>query len=464
MRNDRPPNKTISPPKTYSYLKLGTPQTDADGRRQTLQVSVEPFKNSVTVNGNGGGGSLSNDSKVHLNKILLEASTMSNGKGEEKTEPIETAKTNGNCDLKNDVVLSKESVVCDINANSINNKCTVVNNNVTNVNVNETINEQNVYTKNAVKEQNGDCTEKFIRINVPKPEQQIEPKILDEISSKDIAENMKTAKCKLEPLFKLNPFENTSPTKRLSIYQSTVSEDRVDSNEEKKRLSFKDSNPIAGLPLITSKDIEIEIDRPGSREMVGEPDGKADSDDSGDPPVSVEYLEENRTEADSVYANPQRSFLHGLLREKPTPAVKPASLQNTMKKESTAAKETREPVVSNSVPSTPKMHIANSCNGTGSTKRQAPKPPSPKTAPQTPICAQKTFNPTITPIGSVIDFSDKKSDTPTVNEVSSIGVKRRLNLDSSLLNRNSLNLNLILGQGSYKSNSLSNGELILIKT
>ncbi|XP_065216015.1 uncharacterized protein LOC135842467 isoform X2 [Planococcus citri] len=490
LRNNGPANKTTSsPPKTYSYLKLGAPQTDADGRRQTLQVSVEPFKNSVTVNGscsssNGdaASGTLSNNdcSKVHLNKILLEAS--SNGKSdEEKTEPIETAKRNGDCDLKNDVVLSKQSVVCDINANSINNdKCTV--NNVTNVNVNETINEQNIYTKMttttaaaaavATKEQNGDCAEKYIRINVPKPpEQQIESKLFDEISPKDVAENMKNAKCKLEPLFKLNAYENTSPTKRLSIYQSTIQEDRTDGGEEKKKLSFKESNPIAGLPLITSKDLEIEIDRPGSREMVGEPDGKADSDDSGDPPVSVEYLEESKPsspDSDSVYANPQRSFLHGFAKDKPIPASKPACLQNGVKKDLVApatpivvSKEIRECAVSvcGSVPSTPKMHAANSCNGTGSTKRQAPKPPSPKITPQTPIlCAQRPFSQIITPISSVISFSEKKCDAPSTNEVPSVGIKRRLNLDSHLLNRNSLNLNVILGQnGTYKSNTLSNG-------
>lgn len=397
--NDAPVITPVAPMKTYSNLKLGTPQKDADGRRQTLQVTVEPFKNSVTVNGGG----LANDRKVHLNKILLEAT---NG-CEQKTEEF-AAKSN--------VILSETPVICDINANSI--KDTV---NVTNVNVNETINE-NVYL-NGNSSVSGDGDEKMIKItNVLVNGSKAE----ESLKENNVAENMKNAKNKLEPLFKLGTYENGA--KRLSIYQSSPKEEKT---------PVKESNPVASLPLITSKELEIEIDHPGSREMVGEPDGKADSDDSGDPLVTEDCKAE-----DPVYVNPQRSFLHGLLKEKPKPASKPVTLQNGSAKKPKEAEHRREGsdvsagvISQNSVPSTPKMQI---CNGTGSTKRQAPKPPSPMIAPLTPVVQ--------TPTGTLT-----KSEMPMMNGNSEPAVKRRLNLEP--ISRNSLSMCLM--HDISKSNTLS---------
>lgn len=329
LRNDKVASApTNGATKTYSNLKLGTPLTDANGRRQTLQVSVEPYKNSVTVNGAG----LTNEGKTHSKKILVEASKPN---GCEKTE--KNGADEDNRVAKNNVVLSEKPVICDIEAN-VSERDSV---NVTSVNVNETRNEENIYSQVHEEEDEPPSSVTNVVVNASK-----NAKVEEKTPNKEVVENMKNAKIKLEPLFKLGTYDMGSP-KRLSIYQSTPQEAQIDNKEEKRRsMTFKDCNPIAGLPLITSKELEIEIDRPGSREMVGEPDGKADSDDSADPLLNHVY-EEVCVETDSsVFANPQRSFLHGFLKEKPKPASKPVTLQNGAPKKAPATpKEAPETMV-----------------------------------------------------------------------------------------------------------------------
>lgn len=375
LRTDKLEKKNSPPKKMYADLKLGKPLVDADGRKQTLQVTVEPFKNSVTVNGGGGGGgggsgggggnSLANDRKIHLNKILLESSC-TNGNGTTTTakkteEKVATAAATESTDNS-----STNRVICDIKTNSVNKENSV---NIINVNVNETINEENIYVKcatAAASAPNSVLKITNVLVNSTKPEQ-------DEVdhrkssssppSNKEVVENMKNAKSKLEPLFKLGAYENGyGEGKRLSIYQTPSKEPEsngVSPTEEKRRsLTLKECKPINGMPLIMSKELDIEIGSPGSREMVGEPDGKADSDDSGESVpvinggVSVEEKSPTKSTGDSDTSpsvNPRRSFLHGFIKEKPQPASKPVIVPSNgvMKKaDALPVKEASEVVVS----------------------------------------------------------------------------------------------------------------------
>lgn len=113
----------------------------------------------------------------------------------------------------------------------------------------------------------------------------------------------------------------------------------------------------------------------------------------------------------------------------------------------------------NSTPTTPKMQISlSTCHGTGSTKRQAPKPPSTKSS-QTSLTAPMLVQRIQTPAGcSITDnvvcpsSTTGKCESPLVTgsrdavsflgENGPSGVKRRLQLELTTvapLNRNSLN-------------------------
>lgn len=107
-------------------------------------------------------------------------------------------------------------------------------------------------------------------------------------------------------------------------------------DKEKRPCSMsKDCPPITLPPLIVCKPLDIEFDTPGSREMVGEPDGKADSDDSGDPLPSMAHAAAPALQTpkaatpaiidSSIYVNPQRSFLHDLSDGKPKQTPKPVT-------------------------------------------------------------------------------------------------------------------------------------------
>lgn len=51
LKNERCAADQQNGKNSYADLKFGMPVVDAEGRRQTLQVTIEPFRNSVVVNG-----------------------------------------------------------------------------------------------------------------------------------------------------------------------------------------------------------------------------------------------------------------------------------------------------------------------------------------------------------------------------------------------------------------------------
>lgn len=126
---------------------------------------------------------------------------------------------------------------------------------------------------------------------------------------------------------------------------SSLLEHESPPEKEKRPCSMsKDCPPITLPPLMVCKPLDIEFDTPGSREMVGEPDGKADSDDSCDPVPSMAHAAapaltpalqtpKAATPAvidSSIYVNPQRSFLHDFSDGKPKQASKPVTAAATV--------------------------------------------------------------------------------------------------------------------------------------
>lgn len=66
----------------YSELKFGVPVLDAEGRRQTLQVTVEPFRNSVTVVN----GACNGEAKSRPSKSLPVTGCLRNDKTDKERE------------------------------------------------------------------------------------------------------------------------------------------------------------------------------------------------------------------------------------------------------------------------------------------------------------------------------------------------------------------------------------------
>lgn len=66
LKNERCAADLQNGKNSYSDLKFGMPVVDAEGRRQTLQVTIEPFKNSVIVN-----GVCNSDAKSPMSKSLV---------------------------------------------------------------------------------------------------------------------------------------------------------------------------------------------------------------------------------------------------------------------------------------------------------------------------------------------------------------------------------------------------------
>lgn len=108
---------------------------------------------------------------------------------------------------------------------------------------------------------------------------------------------------------------------------------------------------------------------PESREMAGEPDGRADSDDLDEPPG----LPSSPVPTPTCEPHPQPSFLHNLTKDKPKIPLKPklvdssSTTEEQEKCEQSKEVRTPSPTISSSPSST-------ELNGK-STKRQAPKPP-----------------------------------------------------------------------------------------
>lgn len=139
--------------------------------------------------------------------------------------------------------------------------------------------------------------------------------------------------------------DDASPVDSLpkSPYRSFSALENESPEKEKRPCSMsKDCNPITLPPLLVCKPLDIEFDTPGSREMVGEPDGKADSDDSGDPVLSMAHVAAPTLTStlqtpkaatpvidSSIYVNPQRSFLHDFSDGKPKQNTKPVTVAAT---------------------------------------------------------------------------------------------------------------------------------------
>lgn len=108
---------------------------------------------------------------------------------------------------------------------------------------------------------------------------------------------------------------------------------------------------------------------PESREMAGEPDGRADSDDLDEPPD----LPSSPVPTPTCEPHPQPSFLHNLTKDKPKIPLKPKLV------DSSSATEEQEKYEQSKEVRTPSPTISGSPSSTElngkSTKRQAPKPP-----------------------------------------------------------------------------------------
>lgn len=112
--------------------------------------------------------------------------------------------------------------------------------------------------------------------------------------------------------------------------------------------------------------------------------------------------------------------------------------------------------IQNGIPGTPKLQIPITCNGTGSVKRQAPKPPSPKIIAPSPLfTAPVPLEDNLTPVSSLCNTLERpssKCESPLVSgqrdaisflagDASANKIRRKLNLDAvAPPNRSSLNL------------------------
>lgn len=361
----------------YSDLQLGKPQVDAEGRRQTLHVIVEPFKNS--------NGVIAIDSKIHSNKIInscsnIEKTDIKNNKYDNTDTINKESKNTGN----DNYVVNDDDIKDRINSS-------IMNEGNNSSDASNTVNDN---VKNSIDENKNAHVESFIYRDTLKHSQnhvtivcdtktataQNNLKILDinsglilEQEMNDIEnDNSRNEMCIVDDekyLRVSNILVNITKNdeagfdyKTKTIDDVTYAKTKYESLDNKtakfticetaenETNSNRDHNSVS-LPLITSKDLEIEYDKPGSRELVGEPDGKADSDDSSDPLVSADECDRNRKmtfSQSSPYVNPQRSFLHGSNTDKPAPAVKPVILAATINitpKKLTALKDLPENTV-----------------------------------------------------------------------------------------------------------------------
>lgn len=355
------------PRNSYSYfnLKLGKPLTDADGRRRTLQVTIKPFHNSVVVS-----STLAEDREVCHNKISSVSCPINNQKtDDENTNDIDIINNNHNnnhnnnnsnsnkdvdisnsniisnsiCDTtkcsKEDLILKEiYRTVCDGKVNIVDknsagalNDSTTENVDVKSMNVGLHMKED-AERKMESKTENGDADAKYVKVSnvlVTEPKSG-EKKLLE--NGRKVAEKIRNAKNILEPLLS-NLKTKTHEDEKLGIsngYQESASRNDIC---EKKGLA-----KVLSLPATASKVLDIELNKPGSREMVGEPDGKADSDDSSEHLVVSNLVEaaSSSTFLESVVStNPQHSFLHAFSKEKPKLAVKPvisSELESTPRK------------------------------------------------------------------------------------------------------------------------------------
>lgn len=137
----------------------------------------------------------------------------------------------------------------------------------------------------------------------------------------------------------------------------------------------------------------------------------------------------------------------------------------------------------NGLPCTPKVLIPITCNGTGSVKRQAPKPPSPKIIAPSPLfTAPVPLEDSVTPVSSLsntLERQTSKCESPLVSgqrdAISFLtgdpcpnNIRRKLNLDAvAPLNRNSLNVCVSPspnGTDSLQRYSTFTGELLTVLT
>lgn len=107
LKNDRCAGDLPNGKNSYSDLKFGMPVVDAEGRRQTLQVTIEPFKNSVIVNGVCNGDGKSTMSKSLVNNYLRNDKT---DKDNEIKKNISNCgnKTNAGVQEHNSIAKSKD--------------------------------------------------------------------------------------------------------------------------------------------------------------------------------------------------------------------------------------------------------------------------------------------------------------------------------------------------------------------
>lgn len=327
--------------KSFTHLKLGTPQIDSEGKKQTLMVTVTPF------------------GQESICKKITKASSH-----------IPVAKNNKEIalDNKNTAVLtsyvSKSEDIFEEEKSLL-----------------EEISETLEKSKSPIQIISRKRTQKDVVLAVTKFENFKSSKDNDKpiikCSSTYLLE--KAAEKSTEKIKDLKANKSSIPERKTVLTRSTV----IKKDQEKPAL-FQTST--AQIELVTSKfkaknetvktnDLKDEVPStenslteslgaPESREQAGEPDGHADPDGSNEPPALPTTPPPN--------VESRTSFLHGSPCEKPKVPSKPITV--AIRKEQCLVSETEAPI-DYQKKKLDKQDSNGSDVGRGPNKRRAPKPP-----------------------------------------------------------------------------------------
>uniref|UniRef100_A0A1B6C665 Uncharacterized protein n=1 Tax=Clastoptera arizonana TaxID=38151 RepID=A0A1B6C665_9HEMI len=426
------PNLDVKKP-YFTPLLLGKPQKDADGRKQTLLVSVKPFGAETSL-------SPSSDSKKeHNNTPIKEFNSVSVLK-QNKTTEEKQFKTEG-VDIDDSVPFkeSNESAIHLNNSTSSNSNVITdshIQGNDSTINKNEDVanvnNRFNISTPLKFNTLNKNKQELDINmLNHPKEvkksqltrgsmltkthDQSKQSRLLNvtnslkpengnektDTSLSNMRNNHNNEKVKSFNTIEQNNIKNLSGgmyTSRLVYTDISTSSEESDSSGietphiNKDVFNFDDKNnfykPTANLAtkdvncvqvllknvsdtfsVNSSSESEFKaLDIPESREMAGEPDGRADPDEIDDdiPPDLPSSPPPQTTEH-----TPRSSFLHNFTKERPKIPTKPKFSDSYSQKAGLPSPDKNKNIqflLSNDAKST-------SIENGRSTKRQAPKPP-----------------------------------------------------------------------------------------
>ncbi|KAF5273047.1 hypothetical protein FQR65_LT04789 [Abscondita terminalis] len=384
--------------KSYTHLKLGTPQIDSEGRKQTLMVSVTPFGQDMKK-------SIKAISQIPIaknkdiptdNKIILTSYTIKNEDNlikeeksllEEISETLEKSKTPiqimSRKKAQKEIILTVSKVDSEKNREVEKNKDAKFNksniperkNGLSRATVIKRDQEKPVIYQTSVAKI--ELCNKNVKLSNDVPNKTQNPVAnCEEIKNVENTEStLETVHSNIENTTKddsvvcleepISNKDNCDETNSHSSEDYSKTEDSLTESacEKEESMNFTDSTSDDSIP-------------PESREQAGEPDGHADPDGNGEPPAlptTPPPMLETRS-----------SFLHGAgtLKDKPKPPLKPIS-----------AIMARKPFITPIQPQLPtlttfmvepkvtfeddalKLDPYNTDLGRSANKRKAPKPP-----------------------------------------------------------------------------------------